>query len=717
MGQILNKQQNEAVKLIGCPVLIFAGAGSGKTRVLTEKIAHLVDEVGIPPEHILSVTFTNKAASEMKERILSLIRCDVSKMTVGTFHSVCASLLRKHINILGYDNNFTIYDQNDAKQAIKNVIKSMDLDVKTFQPNKYQYLISNLKNKMIYPKDVLLKSDVYVDEVLCDIYTEYNKSLKENNAVDFDDLLLLPLELFEKEKTLLNHYQKKFQYVLVDEYQDTNKPQFEFIYNLSKNNNEITVVGDDDQSIYAWRGADINNILNFSSSFPNATTIKLEQNYRSTKTILDAAYNVVSKNQHRADKKLWTDNKDGEPISINEFENENMEASGVIDDVLKNTQKNISLNDMVLLYRTNSQSRVIEDRLRRESVPYHIVGGMKFYDRKEIKDLLAYLRYLINPKDSISFFRIVNFPPRGIGKTVTDKILKNITDTDQDLSQTLDNLPDLNLSEKQVQKVRDFLSIIDSIKETINLTALDTVERLIDEIKINDHYTDKDNPEDYERLENIQELVSSIAEFVERNDNNSIEDFIEEVSLLTDIDRWNMNEQKLTLMTLHSSKGLEFKNVYILGAEEGLLPLSHGDDDDDLEEERRLFYVGVTRGIEKVSISYANSRRRFGSGPMFSLRSSFIDSIPEELCSYNSDSKPSYKSKTLFSNRNESNKKTLSDKISEFAVHDMVQHKLYGNGKITNIEGIGDNSKITIQFRGNIIKKFIKKYANLKNIN
>ena len=378
----------------------------------------------------------------------------------------------------------------------------------------------------------------------------------------------------------------------------------------------------------------------------------MEQNYRSTKTILDAAYNVVSKNQHRADKKLWTDNKDGEPISINEFENENMEASGVIDDVLKNTQKNISLNDMVLLYRTNSQSRVIEDRLRRESVPYHIVGGMKFYDRKEIKDLLAYLRYLINPKDSISFFRIVNFPPRGIGKTVTDKILKNITDTDQDLSQTLDNLPDLNLSEKQVQKVRDFLSIIDSIKETINLTALDTVERLIDEIKINDHYTDKDNPEDYERLENIQELVSSIAEFVERNDNNSIEDFIEEVSLLTDIDRWNMNEQKLTLMTLHSSKGLEFKNVYILGAEEGLLPLSHGDDDDDLEEERRLFYVGVTRGIEKVSISYANSRRRFGSGPMFSLRSSFIDSIPEELCSYNSDSKPSYKSKALFSNRN-----------------------------------------------------------------
>jgi len=504
---------------------------------------------------------------------------------------------------------------------------------------------------MISPDDVLLKSDVYVDEILCDIYTEYNKLLKENNAVDFDDLLLLPIELFNKEKSLLSHYQNKFQYVLVDEYQDTNKPQFEFIYSLSKNNNEITVVGDDDQSIYAWRGADINNILNFSKSFPNATTVKLEQNYRSTKTILDAAYHVVSKNQHRADKKLWTDNDVGEPIYINEFENENKEASGVVDDVLESAGKDVSLNDMVLLYRTNSQSRVIEDRLRRESVPYHIVGGMKFYDRKEIKDLLAYLRYLINPKDSIAFFRVVNFPPRGIGKSVTDKILKNISNTESDLPQTLQELDSLGLSAKQINKVTDFINMIERLKTTIQLTALETVEALIGEIEVTDYYTNKDNPEDYERLENIQELVSSISDFTDRNDSNSIEEFIEEVSLLTDIDRWNVNEQKLTLMTLHSSKGLEFKSVYILGAEEGLLPLSHGDDDDDLEEERRLFYVGVTRGIEKVSISYANTRRRFGSGPMFSLRSSFIDAIPEELCLLNnkttstSSYMPSFKSK------------------------------------------------------------------------
>ena len=717
MGQTLNKHQEEAVKLIGRPVLIFAGAGSGKTRVLTEKIAYLVDQVGIPPEHILSVTFTNKAASEMKERILSLIRCDVSKMTVGTFHSVCASLLRKHINILGYDNSFTIYDQNDAKQAVKNVINSMNLDLKTFQPNKYQYLISNYKNKMISPEDVLIKSDVYVDEILCEIYTEYNKLLKENNAVDFDDLLLLPLDIFKKEKSLLSHYQNKFQYVLVDEYQDTNKPQFEFIYNLSKNNNEITVVGDDDQSIYAWRGADINNILNFSKSFPNASTVKLEQNYRSTKTILDAAYHVVSKNQHRADKKLWTDNDMGDPIDINEFENENKEARGVIDDVLKLTNKGTSLNDMVLLYRTNSQSRVIEDRLRRESVPYHIVGGMKFYDRKEIKDILAYLRYLINPKDSISFFRIVNFPPRGIGKTVTDKILKNIANTSSDLPLTLNELSSLGLSDKQHKKVTDFIEIMQRIKATTKLTALETVESLIDEIKIVDYYTNKDNPEDYERLENIQELVSSISDFSDRNENNSIEEFIEEVSLLTDIDRWNVNEQKLTLMTLHSSKGLEFKNVYILGAEEGLLPLSHSNDDDDLEEERRLFYVGVTRGIEKVSISYANSRRRFGSGPMFSMRSSFIDAIPSELCSLNNSSATVSSYGSSLTGKSKVKKKTSLSVDTEFKVNDMVEHKLYGNGRITDIQGIGENSKITINFRGNVIKKFIKKYANLKNIN
>ena len=704
---ILNKQQQEAVELIGVPVLIFAGAGSGKTRVLTEKIAYLVDEVGIPPEHILSVTFTNKAANEMKERIYKMISCDISKMTIGTFHSVCATLLRKHIQILGYDNNFTIYDQNDVKQAMKTVIGNMNLDVKTFQPNKYQYLVSNLKNKMIYPDDVTLNTDIYIDEVLKDIYSEYNKLLKENNAVDFDDLLLLPLELFNAEESLLKHYQEKFQYVLVDEYQDTNKPQFEFIYSLSRNNNEITVVGDDDQSIYAWRGADVANILNFSKSFPSSKVIKLEQNYRSTKIILDAAHHVVSKNINRAEKKLWTDNKRGEQIGLYEFENENREAQGVVDDVLKIiNEKNSELNDIVLLYRTNSQSRAIEDRLRRESVPYHIVGGVKFYDRKEIKDILAYLRYVLNPKDALSFLRIVNFPPRGIGKSVTDKIISYINENNCSIEIALKELEKMNLSPKQIEKVQAFSKIIKDVEGTLDSSALETLELLLDKIEVEEYYRNKDNPDDYDRIENIQEFVSSVSDFCERNDENSMQLFIEEVSLLTDIDKWNANDQKLTLMTLHSSKGLEFNHVYILGLEEGLLPLSHNDDDDDIEEERRLFYVGLTRGIEKVTLTYANSRRRFGAQSMFSLKSSFIDLIPEELFSQK------IKQEKVFmktSHRIESS--NISDK---FETGNKVTHKLYGAGTILKMEGLGDNAKITIRFRGNLIKKFIKKYANLK---
>ncbi len=703
----LNKEQEKAVKLIGSPLLIFAGAGSGKTRVLTEKIAYLIEHVGLPPENILSVTFTNKAASEMKERVRKLIKNDITGMTIGTFHSVCASFLRKHINVLGYSNSFTIYDQTDSKQLVKEVIKSLNLDIKTFQPNKYQYLISNFKNKMQYPDDVLLNTHTYIDEKLSDIYGEYNNRLKENNAVDFDDLLLLPIEIFNENKGLLEHYQKKYQYVLVDEYQDTNKPQFEFIYQLSNNNNEVTVVGDDDQSIYAWRGADIENILNFSNLYKDTKIIKLEQNYRSTKVILDAAYNVVSKNNNRADKKIWTDNDRGDLIKLYEFNDERAEASGVINDLLGDTKTtNLALNDIVLLYRTNSQSRAVEDQLRRESIPYHIVGGIKFYDRKEIKDMLAYLKYILNPSDTIAFSRIVNFPARGIGKTTTGKILNHLTDSNKSLSDVMNSLEELGFTDSQIKKINKFKLIIRTLQDGIDGTALELVESLIQEIQLKEYYIDRDNPEDHERLENIDEFISSVADFCDRNDNDSIKDFIEEVSLLTDIDRWNVDEDKLTLMTLHSSKGLEFKNVYILGMEEGLFPLSHGDDD-DLEEERRLFYVGLTRAMKKITLSYANSRRRYGSGAMYSLKSSFLDDIPEELI---------YKNKTRDRKPDFVEKKKSIKILDELSVGDIVEHKLYDKGRILSLEGLGDDAKVTIQFRGNITKKFIKKYANLKKI-
>tara|TARA_Y100000996_G_scaffold415558_1_gene411126 strand:+ start:1345 stop:3477 length:2133 start_codon:yes stop_codon:yes gene_type:complete len=709
MGENLNNQQKKAVELVGSPLLIFAGAGSGKTRVLTEKIAYLIESVGIPPEHILSVTFTNKAANEMKERVQRLITHDVSKMTIGTFHSVCAGLLRKHIHVIGYDNNFTIYDQADSKQLIKKVISDMNLDSKTFQANKYQYLISNLKNKMIKPDDVLLNTDSYIDEILRDIYIDYNTKLKENNAADFDDLLLLPIDIFNANPSLLEYYQNKFQYVLVDEYQDTNKPQFEFIYSVSRNNNEITVVGDDDQSIYGWRGADISNILNFSKSFENATTIKLEQNYRSTKVILDAAYHVVSKNKNRADKKLWTDNIQGDNIDLYEYDNEIEESKGVIRNILS-AARTEKLNDIVVLYRTNTQSRVIEDQLRRESIPYHIVGGIKFYDRKEIKDILAYLKYILNPSDTIAFNRIINFPPRGLGKTTIDKIFRYINEHQITLLDGLAKIDEIQIGDKQKKQLKRFNALIKNLQEYNNKPAFDTVEALIDDINLKEHYKNKDNPEDLERLENIDELLLSISDFCDRNEENSLSSFIEEVSLLTDIDRWNVDEQKLTLMTLHSSKGLEFDRVYILGLEEGLLPLSHGGEDDDIEEERRLFYVGITRGIKKVIMSYANSRRRYGSSSMFNMRSSFLDCIPESLFNFHG-----LKMKTnIFSSSSIKLTKDLDE--GEFKVNDLVKHKLYGQGRIVTIEGIGENSKISIKFRGNETKKFIKKYANLKKI-
>ena len=709
MGENLNNQQKKAVELVGSPLLIFAGAGSGKTRVLTEKIAYLIESIGIPPEHILSVTFTNKAANEMKERVQRLITHDVSKMTIGTFHSVCAGLLRKHIHVIGYDNNFTIYDQADSKQLIKKVISDMNLDSKTFQANKYQYLISNLKNKMIKPDDVLLNTDSYIDEILRDIYIDYNTKLKENNAADFDDLLLLPIDIFNANPSLLEYYQNKFQYVLVDEYQDTNKPQFEFIYSVSRNNNEITVVGDDDQSIYGWRGADISNILNFSKSFEDATTIKLEQNYRSTKIILDAAYHVVSKNKNRADKKLWTDNIQGDNIDLYEYDNEIEESKGVIRNILS-AARTEKLNDIVVLYRTNTQSRVIEDQLRRESIPYHIVGGIKFYDRKEIKDILAYLKYILNPSDTIAFNRIINFPPRGLGKTTIDKIFRYINEHQITLLDGLAKINEIQIGDKQKKQLKRFNALIKNLQEYNNKPAFDTVEALIDDINLKEHYKNKDNPEDLERLENIDELLLSISDFCDRNEENSLSSFIEEVSLLTDIDRWNVDEQKLTLMTLHSSKGLEFDRVYILGLEEGLLPLSHGGEDDDIEEERRLFYVGITRGIKKVIMSYANSRRRYGSSSMFNMRSSFLDCIPESLFNFHG-----LKMKTnMFSSSSIKLTKDLDE--GEFKVNDLVKHKLYGQGRIVTIEGIGENSKISIKFRGNETKKFIKKYANLKKI-
>ena len=708
----LNDMQKLAVTTFGRPILIFAGAGSGKTRVLTHKIAYLVDNMGMPPENILAVTFTNKAASEMKSRVESLIKgFDVSKINIGTFHSICALFLRKNIYLLDYKPGFSIYDQADSTKLVKNVIKDLDLDPKQYNHKNIAYLISSLKNKMIFPEDYERITSEYREVKIAKIYESYQKSLKDSNAVDFDDLLLLPLEIFKKHPEKLTEYQERYQYVLVDEYQDTNKPQFEFIFSITKKHGEICVVGDDDQSIYGWRGADIQNILDFEKSFQKASIIKLEQNYRSTSNILNAAHSVVSKNMNRADKKIWTENNSGDLIEILECKDEHNESFQLLKKLKSIKDRgNYKFSDFSILYRTNSQSRIIEDVLRRNAIPYVIVGGVKFYDRKEIKDVIAYLRLIVNQLDLISFERVVNFPPRGIGKTSVQKLINYAQVNSISIFETLNCIDDIKIGKKQKESLKLFFKIILKAKDLIdNSDVLLVVKELIESIELKDFYQSQGTDEAFDRWANVNELLNSIEDYCYRNPNLNLINFLEEVSLLSDIDRWNDQSDAVTLMTLHSAKGLEFPNVIIAGVEEGLFPLySSIDDVEQLEEERRLFYVGVTRAEKKVLLSYATSRRRFSGERIPTVKSRFIAEIPEKFLEF--------EDKPVFSKDVNKNSFYKEIKNNDFVEGDLVLHKVFGRGKITTIQGMGDEAKITILFSGNQIKKFISKYANLVRV-
>ena len=704
----LNLQQKKAVEQVGGPMLVFAGAGSGKTRVLTYKIAHLIENAGLPPENILAVTFTNKAAQEMKSRVFDIVKRDLDGITIGTFHSIGAMILRKEIKLIDYENNFVIYDSSDSRSLVKKVIKKLNLDIKLYDPKSIQYKISSAKNLLQSPDDVLKLSNEreFIKKNFVEIYRNYQRSLKENNALDFDDLLTLPLQIFEENPKRLEFYQNKFQYVLVDEYQDTNKPQFELIYQLTKNNKDIFVVGDDDQSIYGWRGADISNILNFNESFSNATVIKLEQNYRSTQNILNAAWSVVSRNINRSEKKLWTENKEGEKISVLHGYNERDESLKVFNKIneIKNSQ-NSSFKDFVILYRTNAQSRPIEHVFMSNSMHnnYHIVGGTKFYERKEIKDLIAYLRLFVNNKDTVSFDRIINFPPRGIGKTSLDKIY------DSDLSplNAIKNIDNFSLGKKQKKSFNDFSDFVKLFSDkSQSEKPSEIVKDLIDELKLKDYYQNQKTPDSLDRWRNIEEFVSSIVENEVIDSKMLLSDYLEEISLLTDVDSWSTQQDKVTLMTIHSAKGLEFKYVFIVGMEDGLFPSIRPFDDEDIEEERRLFYVGLTRAHERVFLSYAKMRRKFGSEPMPSIKSRFLMELPEDLIEDKKEKlsfvRDSYK---------------VSTKNEKIQLSDLVEHKIFGKGRVVNIEGEGGNSKITILFFNNERKKLIYKYANLKKIN
>ena len=700
----LNDKQLDAVKSVGQPNLIFAGAGSGKTRVLTYKIAYLIQEQGLPPEKILAVTFTNKAAQEMKSRVQKLLDFDISSISIGTFHSISAQLLRKEIHNLGISNSFIIYDQPDSVSVIKDCIKDLGLDVKQFEPKTFKNHISQLKNSLISYEQAEVLANDFLQKKVAEVYALYQNQLKKNSALDFDDLLLKPLEIFKNYPHILEKYQKKYGYILVDEYQDTNKPQFEFIHSLAIKHREICVVGDDDQSIYGWRGADISNILNFSEAFGESKIFKLEQNYRSTQNILDAAYHVISKNTTRADKRIWTDNNVGDPIQIVENFNDSMEAEKILNLINTNkSESNYSLNDFVILYRTNAQSRIIEDKLRRAGVPYHIIGGVKFYERKEIKDILAYLKVISNPSDSVSLLRVLNFPARGIGKTSVDKIISSSKDKQITIFDMLNLIDEVQIGESQKKTIKSFINKINRFIESIsNYNIVNMINDVIEEFKIKEHYQKQNTSDSNERWQNIEELINGMIDYDSEKEDANLTTFLEEVSLLTDIDKWNDKNEQVTLMTIHSSKGLEFPIVFIAGLEEGLFPISqYLEQNEELEEERRLFYVGATRAMNKLYLSYSKMRRRFGAEVTQMTVSRFINELPENNIEY------------LQTNNDFLTSKTVTKDVT-FKRGQIVEHSLFGKGKILDVVGIGGESKISIVFHGNIKKKLIAKYANLK---
>ena len=715
----LNTQQLKAVKTVKYPVLVFAGAGSGKTRVLTYKIWHLIKDKIYNPNQILALTFTNKAAAEMKERIKDSINCD--GVNVGTFHSIGARILRKHISYLNdkYNSDFTIYDVSDQKALLKEVVNQLNIaEFKELNINFLRSQLDKFKNSSMTVKEVESKANSFEDEKIAEVYKRYSELLLSNNAVDFNDLIGMPIKLFKKNATLLKQYQQSWKYILVDEFQDTNSPQFDLINLLGSKHQNITVVGDDDQSIYGWRGANIDNILtNFKDTFPKAIEVKLEKNYRSTQRILDGAWSVVSNNTNRAEKKLVATKGLGEKISLISTGSDEDEANAICDSIKSEIKINKgAFKDFAVLYRTNAQSRMLEQTMMREGLPYNIVGGTKFYDRKEVKDVLAYLTLVCNPNDNIALKRIINFPVRGIGeKSIT--IFNDLAlEKGISLFDSLKSCRDIKLRGKQQDSIENFYLSINKFHDLLEtLDCKELLRALLEEFNIENYY--KNNPAEQDRYNNIQELKLSIDRFSEKS-NGSLKEFLQEISLYTDLDDWDDKKNSVTLMTIHGSKGLEFSTVFVTGLEQGLFPLIRMDDDiDQLEEERRLFYVAVTRAMERVYLLNAKYRRKFGALNTSSfVQSQFLDEIDKDVIKV----KPY---KTVYTKRvvRSGNKKTIQisrtvTEFDDFNVGDEVQHNLFGVGVILVLNGTGENQKVGVEFAGGLRKKLIVKYARLKKI-
>ena len=717
----LNRIQRSAVEATKGPVLIFAGAGSGKTRVLTHKIYYLIREGLYNPEDILAVTFTNKAAQEMRSRIGKLLDNSQIDISIGTFHAICARILRKNIHHLGYTNDFVIYDRADQLDLLRITLEKLNISKSMLTPKGVASHISLFKNQMISQNEIDQKARTVAEKKLAEVYPTYQQGLRDNNAVDFDDLLLLPLELFKKHPKILTSYQKKWKYVLVDEYQDTNLPQFLLVSKLAEKHQQICVVGDDDQSIYGWRGANIRNILDFEKVFPKSTVFTLEKNYRSTQKILDAATVVVKNNVDRTAKELYSVNGVGEKLGFIRTADELEEADAVISALEKEIKLNKrTFSDFAVLYRVNAQSRALEDSFRRMGIPYNIIGGIRFYARKEVKDMLAYLRLILNLKDTISLRRVVNFPPRGIGIKTVNKCVQKAEETGKELLEILADPTGMDIRGKQADSLQAFHKTIIKYHDLIDkLDVRELIAALSEEVGILNYFKNSNDPEELERYQNIRELFNSVDAYIGRNPEGGLKGFIEEVSLLTDIDAWNDQENRVTLMTLHSAKGLEFPIVFLTGLEDGLFPLYRSlDSRKELEEERRLFYVGLTRAKDRVYLLYATHRRRMGAEYDIGLMSRFLREIPEEYLEEIPFSSALTRKmiKTKPGKIKVSKTRTVTA-FDDFKIGDSVEHAIFGVGVIKALSGTGENQRVGVVFQDGLKKKLIVKYANLKKMN
>ena len=721
LKNLLNKEQYEAATIVEGPLLILAGAGSGKTRVLTYRIANLINNLNVYPSRILAITFTNKAAEEMRERVRGIVGKEADGMWITTFHSMCVRILRREIDKLGYNKNFAIYDSYDQKVLIKECIKELNLNEKDFDDRSLINKIGQQKDNLISPEKFRREvGDDYRLAKIANVYELYQKKLKNNNALDFDDLIYKTVELFKKNKEVLEFYQDKFKYIMVDEYQDTNKSQYELVKLLALKHKNICVVGDDDQCIYAWRGADIRNILDFEKDYPQVKTIKLEENYRSMSNILSAANDVIKNNFNRKVKRLRTSNSEGEKIKIYRANSDIEEAQFVISEIKKLIkEEDRTPKDCSILYRTNAQSRIFEEVFMRNKIPYKIVGGLKFYDRKEIKDIMSYLKLINNPLDDVSLKRVINVPKRGIGKTSIEKIENFSREMEECIYSTLLDIDSIGITGRATSSVNKFVSLINSFirkKDEVKVSVL--IQEIIEYTGYMKELQDSNDIEDLSRIENLKELVSASVDFEESSEDKTLSAFLEQIALVSDIDNYDEESDAVVFMTVHSAKGLEFPVVFMAGMENGIFPGTQSlDDIDEMEESRRLCYVGITRAKEKLYMTSAERRMVFGRTVFYS-ESDFISEISKELRENLRERKiiknnvKSDKAKNFYDNLNSFNKTNIklegiiddnkedknTLKAEEIKLGKKVKHSKFGLGTIVSINKVTNDVKLTIAF-------------------